>query len=781
MKRREFIKIAGVAGASLVIPWKWLGGRRVFAAPIWGGTLDPGFVPKYVMPLIKPPAMPGVFNKKKRMYDIAVRQFQQQILPTSLPVTTVWSYGSRKHPGTFNYPAFTIENDWNKQTEVTWRNELVDANRNYLPHLLPVDQTLHWANPPGGLTMRDRRGSDPTPYTGPVPMVTHVHGAHTTEESDGYAEAWYLPDAKNIPAGYATTGTFFDYFKQRYHTNWRIGRTEFVYPNDQPATTLWYHDHTLGMTRLNVYAGPAGYWLIRGGANDMDLGYVAPGVGDNPFGEYTEIPIVIQDRSFNLDGSLFYPDNRAFFEGLLPSDFDPNFPFIPDPACGGLPSDVSPIWNPEFFGNMMVVNGRTWPFLNVEQTKYRFRFLNGCNSRFLILTTDKNMTFYQIGGDQGFLPATAAQNRLLMAPAERADVIMDFSTLPVGTEVILQNLGPDEPFGGGEPGNDFDAADPTSTGIVMKFIVTAGTVLPRTGIIPTTLPAAPKLGAPAVTRDVSLNEEESATVKVLVDENEEWITPVTTACDDPNAVPFGPTSALLGTYDTVNGISTPLLWMDLISENPAVGAVEEWVIHNFTMDAHPIHVHQVHFDVIGRQTVNSDGTLGTLRPPEAWETGPKDTVIAYPGEQTRIRMLFDLPGFYVWHCHIVEHEDNEMMRPFHVGPIPPNAPAQKIPGSRVAAGNTPEQFELGQNYPNPFNPSTTIHFRLPQEETVEVKIYNTLGQEVRSLTRQKFAAGSHSVVWDGRNDHGSTVASGIYIYKFTAGKFTQTRKMNLVK
>ncbi|MCB9087451.1 MAG: hypothetical protein H6628_03955 [Calditrichae bacterium] len=194
------------------------------------------------------------------------------------------------------------------------------------------------------------------------------------------------------------------------------------------------------MTRLNVYAGPAGFWLIRGGDYDTNLGYIAPGVGDDPFGEYSEIPIVIQDRSFNMDGSLFYPDNRAFFEGLLPGDFDEDFPFIPDTACDGLPSDVSPIWNPEFFGNMMVVNGRTWPYLNVERTRYRFRFLNGCNSRFLLLKTSNDMTFYQIGGDQGFMPNTVPQTRLLMAPAERADVIMDFSNLPVGTEVILQNL-----------------------------------------------------------------------------------------------------------------------------------------------------------------------------------------------------------------------------------------------------------------------------------------------------------------------------------------------------
>jgi FtsP/CotA-like multicopper oxidase with cupredoxin domain len=624
-------------------------------------------VDKYVLPLVKPPAMPlsKGSSKYKDKYRIAVRQFAQQVLSPCHPMTTVWSYGSVDHPGTaleggtFNFPAFTIEARWNKAVQVLWENDLKDAEGNYLPHILPVDQTLHWANPPGGLDGRDKMGYDPTPYTGPVPIVTHVHGAHTAEDSDGYAEAWFLPDAHNIPADYATTGTFFDYFNSKYSHNWESGKVSFKYPNDQPATTLWYHDHTLGLTRLNVYAGPAGYWLIRGGPNDLDLGYVAPGVGDDPLGEYTEIPIAIQDRSFNADGSLFYPDNRAFFEGLDPLELQ--IPVIPDIACDGLPSDVSPIWNPEFFGNMMVVNGLTWPYLEVEQRRYRFRFLNGCNSRFLILRTDNGMPFYQIGADQGFLPQQVAVNEVLMAPAERADVIVDFTHIPVGTEIILQNFAPDEPFGGGIPGVDFDPADPGSTGQVMQFRVKPATS-PDTSILPTTLPAPPQLGPADVTRTVSLNEEESASVRVSEDESGNIV------LDCATGEVFGPTMALLGTLNP-GGTGNPLLWSDLITENPALGATETWEIHNFTVDAHPIHIHLVKFEVVGR---GADGT----QPPEVWETGFKDTVIAYPGEITRIKANFDVPGFYAWHCHIVEHEDNEMMRPYHVGPVPPDAPAQ---------------------------------------------------------------------------------------------------------
>ena len=679
VSRRMFLKLTGASALALYATTQF-GGISRLLAQIPGGTLAPGDVTKYDLPLVKPPAMPlsKGSNKNKDKYKIAVRQFEQRILSPPHPLTPVWSYGSVDFPGTvaqggtFNYPAFTIEATANKVTQVLWMNELLDpASGSFLPHLLPVDQTLHWANPPGGLGNRDKRGFDPAPYLGPVPIVTHVHGAHTTEDSDGYPEAWYLPNAANIPAGYATTGTFYDYYSAKYNHNWMAGTAAFKYANDQPATTLWYHDHSLGMTRLNVYAGPAGYWLIRGGPYDMDLGYVAPGVGDDPLGEYTEIPIAIQDRSFNDDGSLFYPDNRAFFEGLNPEQLQ--IPFIPDEACDGLPSDVSPIWNPEFFGNMIVVNGFTWPFLEVEQRRYRFRFLNGCNSRFLILkmTTTPRMnndsfnnpqySFWQIGAEQGFLPAPAELDYLLMAPAERADVIVDFSTVPVGTEIYLVNDGPDAPFGGISLE---DLSDWESTGQVMKFIVKAATsgdnTTPADQLV---LPPLPMLSMTDATRQVSLNEEESDSVRVSEDEDGN----IVLYCGEPEEE-FGPTAALLGTLDMV-GEGVPLLWSDLITENPVPGQTEEWEIHNFTEDAHPIHVHLVKFKVLGR---GADGTQA----PEAWEAGFKDTVIAYPGEITRIKAQFDQPGFYVWHCHIVEHEDNEMMRPFHVGPIPPEAPAQ---------------------------------------------------------------------------------------------------------
>ncbi len=639
--RRELLKAGAFAGASLLAPWPLR--RPTALAQLPGGTLDPASVPKYAMPLVIPPAMPRTARLPQRggrpvdYYEIAVRQFRQQILPAGMPATTVWSYGSVNHAGSFNYPAFTIEATWRTPVRVKWINDLKDPTTGeFLPHLLPVDPTLHWANPSGGEDGRDTHPpftETPGPYTGPVPIVTHLHGGeHTPQESDGYPEAWFLPAASNIPSSFATTGTYYEVFRASSPLGWawEPGTAVFEYPNEQRATTLWYHDHTLGMTRLNVYAGPAGFYLLRGGPADRVGGLLpgpAPSIGDPPGTRYYEIPIVIQDRSFNTDGSLFYPDSREFFDDFAG-------PYIPD-------SDISPIWNPEFFGNTMVVNGRTWPFLEVEQRRYRFRFLNGCDSRFLILRFGDDLPFWQIGTDGGFLPASVRLDQLLLAPAERADVIVDFTDVPVGSEIILSNVGPDEPFGGGEPGEDFEPADPDSTGQVMKFRVVPAirrdlSSAPDRLVLPWLRP----LGPESATRQVSLNEEDSSTL--------------------PD---FGPKEAELGTLNP-DGTPNVLSWNHPVTENPALGATEVWEIYNFTEDAHPIHIHEVQFQVVDRQAFDA-----ASRPPESWETGFKDTVIAYPAEITRVKATFKVPGLFVWHCHILEHEDNEMMRPYVIGPM----------------------------------------------------------------------------------------------------------------
>ena len=684
ISRRDFVRIgaSGLVGLYASVHGKFV--LRAQAA-IPGGTLDPLAVPKFVTPLLIPPVMPKAATLSQRgraiaYYEISVRQISQQILPGGFGTTPVWGYGAvsaanQKGLLLHNAPSLTIEARVNEPVRVKWINDLVDAEGKYLPHLLPVDQTLHWANPPGGPTGRDSRpdfSGEGTPgqYIGPVPIVTHLHGAvGVGDESDGYAEAWYLPnDPDHLPGTFARVGTWYDYFANkaltRYGAQWGPGFATFQYPNENRAATIWYHDHTLGMTRVNVYAGPAGFYILRGGpggdgkiidsrnGNPAVLPGPAPKEGDQfPSNRtYYEVPLAIQDRSFNTDGSLFYPDTRAFFD-----EFEG--PYIPD-------SNVSPIWNPEFFGNMIMVNGNTWPFQVVERRRYRLRFLNGCNSRFLILDFNEipGVDAWQIGNDGGLLAApvniTANHgNRLLMGLAERADVIVDFTNVPVGN-YVLGNVAPDEPFGGGVPGDDFEASDPGSTGQIMQF-----RVVPAVGPDPTTpphfmvFPPVPALPAESVTRKLALIEMMSE-------------------------VHDGPSEAVLGSVDG-DGMPMHEHWAAPITQNPNVGDTEVWEIYNFTADAHPIHVHEVTFEVVDRQALvtNEDGeTLppaqlaGDPRPPEPWETGRKDTVTSFPGEVTRIRARFDNAGTFVWHCHIVEHEDNEMMRPYRIGPLDPDSP-----------------------------------------------------------------------------------------------------------
>jgi spore coat protein A, manganese oxidase len=815
--------------------------------PLPGGTLDPLLIPKYVTPLVIPPVMKNTGTAND--YDIAVRQFKQQILPGGIwntlngrtdafPPTTVWSYGPDADPtptvapdpsSQFNYPAYTIENTSSMTTTVEWINQLVanpdackvttdfasDSACKFIPHLLPVDRSLHWANPEQLPCIEPGKTKDCAPdpaqladptilqqrYDGPVPMVVHVHGAHAGPESDGYAEAWWLPNANNIPAGYATKGTLVNQFGG-IMTNVRPGVGTFTYPNTQPSSTVWYHDHSLGMTRNNVYAGPAGFWILRdpaatGGETGLASGTLpgpAPVAGDtvvelnapalDPTGinkrkSIREIPIAIQDRSFNADGSLFYPTSRAFFEGLPPAQLQ--IPFVGDVVTNGESvtslSDIAPIWNPEAFFNTMVVNGVTWPRMEVAPALYRVRLLNGCNSRFLNLSlkpvnpitgvpigairtvwalqkngkfkakseTVKELPFYQIGAEQSLLPkvvrvATGAatplpgngtiptpvngahpDRALLMGNAERADVILDFRGLPDGTVIQMFNTAPDAPFGGFPD----IPSDPATTGQVMRFVVNStllGTsptdeirALDGTLTNPTTAATPPEslvlrpvegvntypVGAINVNptpRDQALLEEESLKICVTV-------APTGAIAYDPAAtpdpanpgtclttvtatlaasVPFAPKAAVLG----VNGSSMApkvTLWSDPIETNIDQGDTETWEFWNWTVDGHPIHVHEVKFKVLNREAFDPlTGALsGVVRPAEATEAGWKDTVIAYPGQVTRIAATFDLAGLYVWHCHIVEHEDNEMMVPYCIGD------PQTAPGCRVVPNTVP--------------------------------------------------------------------------------------------
>lgn len=840
----------------------------MFATGAWAvaqtGPIDPVLVqvPKYVIPLVIPPEMPK--NKWPTQacppgaqcpvttYNIAQRQFKQQILPGGIwnalngridafGATTVWGYGSARDPipmgltlngvqvqpgvapvpatqSSFNYPSFTIENQARRTSTVRWINELValnpltgrpywfgDKRRTPVPHLTAIDRTLSFANPermpcsdpstgamlPGATNCRpyvdpanpDARLSQS--YTGPVPMVVHVHGAETSPYSDGFPESWWLPsgvDPKTrAPLGntYAMRGSRYDQ-EPGFRTNGFPGSAVYMYGNSQPATTLWYHDHSLGMTANNVYAGPAGFWLIRDDYRAQNgsivkekpvKGYLP---GSAPFGRPTnpnslygkakgcdpnfdavcrakirEIPIVIQDRSFNVDGSLFYPDTRAFFDG------GNVVPYLP-----AADSDVSPIHNPEFFGNMMVVNGTVWPVLNVVPQRYRLRLLAGANSRTFNLSLwaippgafmpNQNsahyladikaipgameLPFYQIGAEQGFLPRVArvmtgsvvalpgdgtepaatcalganpidpnCERALLMGPAERSDVIVDFTGLPPGTKVRMVNTGPDVPFGG-FPIAAPDLANPGGTGQVMEFNVVAPTAAtpPDTSTPPAQLVLSSERANTApvkATRRASIIEEDSAKICVTVDPAGAlavagtFATPqadIATACTsiNPAAIPFGPTDALVGTM--INGVPQFQRWMNPITEAPTIGDTEVWEVYNYTVDAHPMHLHGARFRVVNRESLAVDALSGAVAipaaltgavlPPDPTEAGYKDTVLSLPGYVTRFKASFELAGLYVWHCHIVEHEDNEMMVPICIKNAATDTACTNAPG-----------------------------------------------------------------------------------------------------
>lgn len=658
--------------------------------------LNPIMLTKFVDQLPKPAVMPEV---SPGYYEVGMWEIQQQ-LHSQLPPTTVWGYGPTQATATF--PGATFEVTRGNPIQVLWTNNLP------MTHLLDaaIDVTLHWADPQGP----------------GIPTVTHLHGGESEPESDGHPDAWFTQ-------GFAEKGP-----------GWQ--KEVYSYYNNQEATTLWYHDHALGLTRLNVYAGLAGFYLLRDPAFEGPLNL--------PSGDY-EIPIVIQDRTFNADGSLAYPTI-----GINPEH---------------------PQWQPEFFGNTIVVNGVIWPNLNVEARKYRFRFLNGSNARFYgmklfdAVTGMPGPAFHQIGSDGGYLAAPVMLNdplnpnapRLVMAPGERADVIIDFSGYAPGTRFVMDNDAK-SPYPKGAP------PDPQTTRKIMQFAVVAATGPDNSAIASgNTIPA---LGTATVTRTMTLNEIMGA---------------------------GGPLAMF------ING----QMWDGAVTELPEIGATEIWEFVNLTADAHPIHLHLVQFQLLDRQkfrlsqynkaytaanpviptdnpvTVSPTPYLsGKPQPPDPNELGWKDTFKMFPGEVTRVLVRFSPqdgsgvfpfdptaePG-YVFHCHILEHEDNEMMRPFKV----------VAPAPLAKTGVSPETFGLSQNYPNPFNPSTEISFALPSAGYVRLKVFNILGQEVQTLVDRQMDAGNHVVTWNGKDSGGNQAASGVYFYRLDADQQRETRKMLLIK
>lgn len=614
-------------------------------------------------------------------------------------------------------------------TEVKYVNDLGSAaTTNVLAYKFSTDQTLHWADPLGGEAnrcMMDVEMNGPPAfgsacaanYAGPIPAVPHLHGGEVPPAIDGSPDSWFTSDGA--------------YRGHKYYTRNATdpGNTAvYVYPNSQEAGPLWFHDHTLGATRLNVYAGLAGAYFLVDPAQPLPANL-------HPIPEV--VPLVIQDRSFDTNGQLFFQAD----------------------SNGGIlwtPNAEHPYWSPEFVGDVIVVNGKAWPFFEVQPKRYRFLVLNGSNARTYELFLQDQVTgapgpvMWVIGNDGGYLDSPQAIDpalgqKLVVMPGERYEVIVDFSRFP-GTNILVRNTGRTPyPKGAAPQGATLGRivqfrVGPATGGVDGSYDPAAGgAIRPALPRLANPLTGTPNV-VPSLTRQLTLNEVMMMPATVT--------SPVTGAL---TAYPGGPLEVLVNntkwsgvkhmappradfTPIAVNGITT---WF---SELPKEGAVELWEIVNLTADAHPIHLHLVQFQVLNRQGFNvsryggvyaasfpavpgvmgctggvfcpgygpplaygpsaaSGGKYGgnpdvtrflqgTSRPPAAQETGWKDTVLALPGTVTRLLVRWaptDTPigttGFfpfdpnmngqynYVWHCHIIDHEDNEMMRPTSVVPL----------------------------------------------------------------------------------------------------------------
>lgn len=500
---------------------------------------DPNTIPKFMDELPIPRvAFPQGMKDGHLYYEIRMRA-AMHFFHRLFPPTMIWGYNGM-YPG----PTFQVQRD--ETIYVKWINELPEK------HFLPIDHTLH--------------GAIDTPD---VRSTVHLHGANVDPDNDGHPESWFTND-------YRITGKTFKH-------------EIYKYTNNQQATTLWYHDHSLGITRLNIYSGLAGFYLIRDTLEKrLEL----------PYGDY-EIPIMIQDKSFNEDGSLFYPDAPPF------------------------PVDVKPSIIPAFIGSTIVVNGKLWPHLRVEPRKYRFRILNASNTRAYNLSLTEDIKFIQTGTDGGLLDKPIEIPSIILEPAERTDVVIDFSDFK-GKKITLKNLADQSP----------------NTGVIMEFRVDLPLQGQDTSKVPEELYPMEHLKEYMATR------ERNMTLSATTDD-------------------YGRPMLLLNNN----------MWNDPATEKPELDSIEIWNLINLTAFPHPIHVHLVQFKILDRRPFNTAifqstgkvGYTGPAVPPADYETGWKDVVRAEPGMVTRIIMHFkDHPGDFIWHCHILEHEDHDMMRPLRV-------------------------------------------------------------------------------------------------------------------
>ncbi len=671
MRRRDFVKLVTMAGAGTLLPWP-----RAFAAFNQSPGLQKFIAPLRTLAQMAPAAAVTTGPAASAGYDyyeVSARQFTDVLHPSfATTPTTLWGYSNTAQTGGYRHLGGAIIAQRGRPVRLRVKNELPGT------HILPVDPTSLGVDA-GTMAMHNR-------------IAVHLHGGRVPWPSDGGPWHWFGPGDTG-PSLPATVGA-------SYH-RWLPDTTgamtaDHWYPNDESARLMWYHDHAVGITRLNAYAGLASAYLL------VDPAAEGPLVGSGAFPSL-EIPLVFQDKVFDpaRPGQLWYP-----------SLYDQQFFLLMPPA--GAPPVPTPSLVAEFWGDTMLVNGTAFPFVEVEPRRYRLRMLNACNTRFLSLRlvyaagqkfplhaegdpNNPGPMMQQVGTEGGFLdPAVApqgvliggAKNPLVLSPAERADVIVDFSKVKPGKYVILYNDAP-VPYPGGTPLADFHPdnkklpAPPLpgygpNTRTILQFRVVAATTPPDPPVpVGWTLPPldppvlAPWGTAPAgvTVRDLTLNEafDEYGRLAQLI---------------GTNVLPAG---AVPGAFGRA--------YADTATEVVPAGSTEIWRVFNLTADAHPLHFHLANAQIVSRQPFNvkqyagAPSFNGNPVPPAPNEMGWKETVVMYPGECTTVLMKFDLPANptiavsgnptqadpgvsprtggheYVWHCHILEHEEHDMMRP----------------------------------------------------------------------------------------------------------------------
>ncbi len=697
--RRQFIKTTLMAGASIAL-------FKGFEGKAWAFAQSP-LLRKFISPL------PGLgtgmpianalsvsrYGIASDLYNLAAVQFQQQMHPDLPGPTKLWGYMDRST----NTPAYLgpiIVAERGRPVILRMLNDLPNK------HPLPIDTTLMGADM-GAAANR---------------ITVHLHGGLTPWTSDGGPFTWFTPSATGPGSGASNAAAGIDFLN-----GVSAGQAEYYYPNDLSARLVWYHDHAMGITRLNAYAGMASAYLI----NDSvvtSLTNPTSGPAIVPPLQYT-IPLVLQDKMFKIapdqwgkPGDLWYPylyeiDNpgpTGRWDIGTPSNGFPNLGEPPVPSCV-----------PEFFADTPVINGEAYPYVEVEPRRYLFLLLNGSQARFYNLNlffeslmnakepdfSKPGPAFIQIANEGGLLPDPVVLNNpptlmpyasddsvdpngpknLVLAPAERAYIIIDFSGCQPGDRLILYNDAP-APFPGGDTRNDYFTGDPdqTSTGgaattkpgkgpntrTLLQFRVSRLSGAPdplnftkTLGALVNGLPAAYAASQPPALSTHGLRPQ----AKTL---NEDFDS-------------YGRLIQRVGTGTKLYTDSFGRDYTDAPTEVVNNGETQVWDIYDTTGDTHPMHFHLVNVQVIGRDFFTTVGDHANspdsvFATPDPNEMGWKETVRMNPGTVTRVIMKFALPSVpfkvpasprftgishaneYVWHCHILEHEEHDMMRPLIV-------------------------------------------------------------------------------------------------------------------